>query len=111
MTISGCSQCRSSPDACVASLLGFPIDKQVRHPGHGILATPIINFPDIAIMGVHRIMKRPGVVETPQGDKVEVRQYMNFSASVDHRLADGADGARFLVYIKRLLENPGLLAL
>jgi pyruvate dehydrogenase E2 component (dihydrolipoamide acetyltransferase) len=77
----------------------------------GILATPIINFPDIAIMGVHRIMKRPGVVETPQGDKVEVRQYMNFSASVDHRLADGADGARFLVYIKRLLENPGLLAL
>ncbi len=77
----------------------------------GILATPIINFPDIAIMGVHRIVKRPGVVETPQGDKIEVRQYMNFSASVDHRLADGADGARFLVYIKRLLENPGLLAL
>lgn len=77
----------------------------------GILATPIINFPDIAIMGVHRIVKRPGVVETPQGDKIEVRQYMNFSASVDHRLADGADGARFLVYVKRLLENPGLLAL
>ncbi len=77
----------------------------------GILATPIINFPDIAIMGVHRIVKRPGVVETPQGDKIEVRQYMNFSASVDHRLADGADGARFLVHIKRLLENPGLLAL
>ncbi|NUP98190.1 MAG: 2-oxo acid dehydrogenase subunit E2, partial [Planctomycetaceae bacterium] len=77
----------------------------------GILATPIINFPDIAIMGVHRIVKRPGVVETPQGDKIEVRQYMNFSASVDHRLADGADGARFLVHVKRLLENPGLLAL
>ncbi|MBM3990743.1 MAG: pyruvate dehydrogenase [Planctomycetes bacterium] len=77
----------------------------------GILATPIINFPDIAIMGVHRITKRPGVVETPQGDKIEVRQYMNFSASVDHRLADGADGARFLVHVKRLLENPGLLAL
>jgi len=77
----------------------------------GILATPIINFPDIAIMGVHRIVKRPGVVETPQGDKIEVRQYMNFSASVDHRLADGADGARFLVHVRRLLENPGLLAL
>jgi pyruvate dehydrogenase E2 component (dihydrolipoamide acetyltransferase) len=77
----------------------------------GILATPIINFPDIAILGVHRIVKRPGVVETPQGDKIEVRQYMNISCSVDHRLADGADGARFLVYLKRLLENPGLLAL
>jgi len=77
----------------------------------GTLATPIINFPDIAILGVHRIMKKPGVVETPQGDKIEVRQYMNFSCSVDHRLADGADGARFLVYLKKLLENPGLLAM
>ncbi|MCE9595590.1 MAG: 2-oxo acid dehydrogenase subunit E2 [Planctomycetes bacterium] len=77
----------------------------------GILATPIINFPDVAILGVHRIVKRPGVVETPSGDKIEVRQYMNLSCSVDHRLADGADGARFVVYLKRLLENPGLLAL
>jgi pyruvate dehydrogenase E2 component (dihydrolipoamide acetyltransferase) len=77
----------------------------------GIFATPIINFPDIAILGVHRIVKRPGVVETPQGDKIEVRQYMHFSCSVDHRLADGANAARFLVYLKKLLENPGLLAL
>jgi len=77
----------------------------------GTLATPIINFPEIAILGVHRIQKKPGVVETPQGDRIEVRQYMNLSASVDHRLADGADAARFLVTMKRLLENPGLLAL
>jgi pyruvate dehydrogenase E2 component (dihydrolipoamide acetyltransferase) len=77
----------------------------------GTLATPIINFPDVAILGVHRIMKKPGVIETPEGDKIAVRQYMNFSCSVDHRLADGADGARFLVYLKKLLENPGLLAL
>jgi pyruvate dehydrogenase E2 component (dihydrolipoamide acetyltransferase) len=77
----------------------------------GIHATPIINFPEIAILGVHRIMKKPGVVETPQGDRIEVRQYMNLSASVDHRLADGANAARFLVTMKRLLENPGLLAL
>ena len=77
----------------------------------GTLATPIINFPDVAILGVHRLMKKPGVVETPQGDRIEVRQYMNFSVSVDHRLADGADGARFLVYLKKLLEAPGLLAL
>jgi pyruvate dehydrogenase E2 component (dihydrolipoamide acetyltransferase) len=77
----------------------------------GILATPIINFPEIAILGVHRIVKRPGVVATPQGDRIEVRQYMNLSASVDHRLADGANASRFLVTMKRLLENPGLLAL
>ncbi|MDP6762581.1 MAG: dihydrolipoamide acetyltransferase family protein [Planctomycetota bacterium] len=77
----------------------------------GIHATPIINHPDIAILGVHRIMKRPGVVEGPDGDRIEVRRYMNFSTSVDHRLADGADGVRFLVALKGLLECPGLLAL
>jgi pyruvate dehydrogenase E2 component (dihydrolipoamide acetyltransferase) len=77
----------------------------------GIFATPIINFPDIAILGVHRIVKRPGVVETPRGDEIAIRQYMNFSCSVDHRLTDGANAARFLVYLKKLLENPGLLAL
>jgi pyruvate dehydrogenase E2 component (dihydrolipoamide acetyltransferase) len=77
----------------------------------GILATPIINYPEIAILGVHRIVKRPGVVEGPTGDRIEVRQYMNLSASVDHRLTDGANAARFLVTMKRLLENPGLLAL
>jgi pyruvate dehydrogenase E2 component (dihydrolipoamide acetyltransferase) len=77
----------------------------------GTLATPIINFPDIAILGVHRLMKRPGVVETSEGDMIEVRQYMNFSCSVDHRLADGADGARFLAWLRVLLEEPGLISL
>jgi pyruvate dehydrogenase E2 component (dihydrolipoamide acetyltransferase) len=77
----------------------------------GTFATPIINYPDVAILGVHRIMKKPGVVESSEGDRIEVRQYMNISCSVDHRLADGADGARFVVLMKKLLENPGLLAL
>jgi pyruvate dehydrogenase E2 component (dihydrolipoamide acetyltransferase) len=77
----------------------------------GTLATPIINYPDIAILGVHRLRKAPGVVEGPDGDRIEVRQFMNFSLSVDHRLADGADGARMLAYLRTLLENPGLLAL
>ena len=77
----------------------------------GTLATPIINWPDIAILGVHRIVKRPGVVETPEGDQIAVRQYMNLSCSVDHRLADGADAARFLAGMRRRLEDPGLLVL
>jgi pyruvate dehydrogenase E2 component (dihydrolipoamide acetyltransferase) len=77
----------------------------------GILATPIINFPDIAILGVHRIVKRPGVVESAQGDRIEVRHFMNLSCSVDHRLADGADAARFLSRLRILLEEPALLAL
>ncbi len=77
----------------------------------GTLATPIINFPDIAILGVHRIVKRPGVVETAEGDRIEVRHFMNLSCSVDHRLADGADAARFLSHLRILLEEPALLAL
>jgi pyruvate dehydrogenase E2 component (dihydrolipoamide acetyltransferase) len=77
----------------------------------GTLATPIINFPDAGILGVHRIVKRPGVVESPNGDRIEVRQYMNLSISVDHRLVDGATAVRFLVHLRRLLESPGLLAL
>lgn len=77
----------------------------------GIMATPIINFPNIAILGVHRIVKRPGVFETPDGDEIGVRQYMNFSCSVDHRLADGADAARLLAYMRTLLETPGFLSL
>ena len=77
----------------------------------GTLATPIINFPEVGILGVHRIVKRPGIVETPEGDEFAVRHYMNLSISVDHRLVDGASAARFLVYMKELLESPGLLAL
>ena len=76
----------------------------------GILATPIINFPEVGILGVHRIVKRPGVVETDEGDVFEVRHYMNLSISVDHRLVDGASGARFLVLMKELLEEPGFLS-
>jgi pyruvate dehydrogenase E2 component (dihydrolipoamide acetyltransferase) len=77
----------------------------------GIFATPIINFPEVGILGVNRIMKRPGVVETPEGDSFEVRHYMNLSISVDHRLVDGASATRFLVYLRQVLENPGLLSL
>ena len=77
----------------------------------GTLATPIINFPEVGVLGVHRIVKRPGIVETPDGDEIAVRHYMNLSISVDHRLVDGASAVRFLVHMKRLLESPGLLAL
>lgn len=76
-----------------------------------IHATPIINFPEVGILGAHRIVKRPGVVETAAGDRIEVRHYMNLSMSVDHRLADGMVAVKALVHIKKLLEQPGLLAL
>jgi pyruvate dehydrogenase E2 component (dihydrolipoamide acetyltransferase) len=73
----------------------------------GVLATPIINFPEVAILGVHKIAKRPAVFE----DKIVVRDMMNLSISVDHRLVDGYDAARFVAEVKESLESPGLLFL
>jgi pyruvate dehydrogenase E2 component (dihydrolipoamide acetyltransferase) len=68
----------------------------------GVLATPIINFPEVAILGVHKIEERPAV----RGGQIVARHLMNLSISVDHRLADGWDGAMFLQEVKSLLEDP-----
>ncbi|HWU85790.1 MAG TPA: dihydrolipoamide acetyltransferase family protein [Kofleriaceae bacterium] len=68
----------------------------------GVLATPIINFPEVAILGVHKIEERPAV----RGGQIVARHLMNLSISVDHRLADGWDGAMFLQDVKSLLEDP-----
>jgi len=68
----------------------------------GVLATPIINFPEVAIIGVHKIEERPAV----RNGQIVIRQLMNLSISVDHRLADGWDGAMFLQDVKALLEDP-----
>ncbi|HXU83661.1 MAG TPA: dihydrolipoamide acetyltransferase family protein [Polyangia bacterium] len=73
----------------------------------GVLATPIINYPEVAILGVHKIAKRPAVFE----DKIVIRDMMNLSISVDHRLVDGYDAARFVAEVKDSLESPGLLFL
>jgi len=68
----------------------------------GVLATPIINFPEVAIIGVHKIEERPAV----RNHQIVIRHLMNLSISVDHRLADGWDGAMFLQDVKSLLEDP-----
>jgi pyruvate dehydrogenase E2 component (dihydrolipoamide acetyltransferase) len=68
----------------------------------GVLATPIINFPEVAILGVHKIEERPAV----RNGQIVIRHLMNLSISVDHRLADGWDGAMFLQDVKSLLEDP-----
>jgi len=72
----------------------------------GLGATPIINFPEVAILGVHKIARRPMVAA---GDKIVARDMMNLSISVDHRVVDGYDAARLVADIKASLENPGLL--
>jgi pyruvate dehydrogenase E2 component (dihydrolipoamide acetyltransferase) len=71
----------------------------------GVLATPIINFPESAIMGVHKIAERPAV----RGGQIVARHLMNLSISVDHRIADGYDGAMFLQEVKTYLEDPTLM--
>lgn len=72
----------------------------------GLLATPIINFPEVAILGVHKIARRPAAL----GEQIVLRDMMNLSISVDHRVVDGYDAARFVAEIKAALENPGPLS-
>jgi pyruvate dehydrogenase E2 component (dihydrolipoamide acetyltransferase) len=73
----------------------------------GIVATPIVNYPEVAILGIHKIAKRPVVLD----DKIVVRDMMNLSLSVDHRLVDGYDAAHFMAEMKASLETPGLIFL
>jgi pyruvate dehydrogenase E2 component (dihydrolipoamide acetyltransferase) len=73
----------------------------------GLLATPIINHPEVAILGVHRIRKRPVVVN----DQIAIREMMYLSLSFDHRNIDGAIGAEFTYALIDLLERPELLML
>jgi 2-oxoisovalerate dehydrogenase E2 component (dihydrolipoyl transacylase) len=71
----------------------------------GIVSTPIINYPEVAIIGVNKIANRPVYVD----GVVVARQIMNLSSSFDHRVVDGADAAAFIQRIKTLLETPALL--
>jgi 2-oxoisovalerate dehydrogenase E2 component (dihydrolipoyl transacylase) len=71
----------------------------------GIVSTPIINAPEVAIVGVNRIVDRPMLV----GGAVVGRKMMNLSSSFDHRVVDGQDAARFIQAVRGLLEAPGAL--
>jgi pyruvate dehydrogenase E2 component (dihydrolipoamide acetyltransferase) len=73
----------------------------------GLLATPIINVPEVGIMGVHAIRRRPWVV----GDEIVIRDIMYLSLSLDHRVVDGSVGARFMNRVQEQLENPALMLL
>ena len=71
----------------------------------GIASTPIINHPEVAIVGVNRIAERPVV----RGGQVVVRKMMNLSSSFDHRVVDGWHAAEFIQALKKLLEQPAKL--
>jgi 2-oxoglutarate dehydrogenase E2 component (dihydrolipoamide succinyltransferase) len=70
-----------------------------------LMGTPIINQPQVAILAVGTIKKRPVVIETPHGDSIAIRQMMYLSLSYDHRIVDGSLGATFLTAVANELEN------
>lgn len=70
-----------------------------------LMGTPIINQPQVAILAVGAIKKRPVVVETPHGDSIAIRHMMYLSMSYDHRIVDGSLGATFLTAVAKELEN------
>jgi 2-oxoisovalerate dehydrogenase E2 component (dihydrolipoyl transacylase) len=74
-------------------------------PLGGIVTTPIINHPEVAIVGVNRIVERPVFI----GGAVVPRKLMNLSSSFDHRVVDGHDAAEFIQRVRRLLEVPAAL--
>lgn len=71
----------------------------------GLAATPVINHPEVAIIGVNRIEERPVVY----GGQVVVRKMMNLSSSFDHRIVDGWEAASFIAKVKSYLEQPAML--
>jgi 2-oxoglutarate dehydrogenase E2 component (dihydrolipoamide succinyltransferase) len=70
-----------------------------------LMGTPIINQPQVAIMAVGAIKKRPVVIETSAGDSIAIRHMMYLSMSYDHRIVDGSLGATFLTAVAKELEN------
>ena len=70
-----------------------------------ISGTPVIKYPEVAILGVGKIMKKPVVID----DEIVIRDIVPLSLTFDHRIIDGADGGRFMIAYKKYLRNPLLL--
>jgi len=76
----------------------------------GVATTPVINRPEVAIIGPNRIIERPMFVTSSDGiERIEKRKLMNISISCDHRVVDGYDAASFIQEMKRVIETPVLL--
>ena len=79
-------------------------------PLGGIATTPVINRPEVAIIGPNKIVERPMYVpDGAGGERIEKRKLMNISISCDHRVVDGWDAASFIQALKKLLETPVLI--
>ena len=71
----------------------------------GLGATPIINHPEVSIIGIHKAREMPVV----QDGNIAIRRVMNVSSSFDHRIVDGANGAALIQSLKKMLEHPALI--
>lgn len=71
----------------------------------GIVSTPVLNLPEVAIVGVNKIVERPMVIK----GQIVIRKMMNLSSSFDHRVVDGMDAAQFIQAVRGLLEQPATL--
>ena len=79
-------------------------------PLGGVATTPVINRPEVAIIGPNRIIERPMYVTGADGvERIEKRKLMNISISCDHRVVDGWDAASFVQALRKLLETPALI--
>lgn len=70
-----------------------------------VMGTPIINQPQVAILALGAIRKKPAVIETPEGDLIGIRHMMFLSHSYDHRVVDGALGGKFVQRVAQILES------
>lgn len=103
--ISRLAQAARTSKATVKELSGSTITITSLGKMGGIASTPVINAPEVGIIGVNKMVERPVVVN----GQVAVRTMMNLSSSFDHRIVDGYDAASFIQRIKSLLEHPATL--
>lgn len=76
----------------------------------GLFATPVINYPEVAILGFNKIFRKPVAIKNSAGvEEIAIRDWTYFSISLDHRVVDGAVGAEFMKLLIRYIENPALL--
>ena len=92
-SVSICQSFKSEGDFSLSPALG------------GVVTTPVINHPEVAIIGPNAIVERPVV----RGGQIVVRKMMNLSSSLDHRVVDGYEAAEFIQKVKALLEHPATL--
>ena len=77
----------------------------------GLFATPVINYPEVAILGFNKIFRKPVVRKVNGKEEIVIRDWTYFSISLDHRIVDGAIGAEYMKQLIQYIENPSLLLL